>query len=66
MSINADGMSPHVLTFLVNIDSLSSQTMAPTASRSTRRKPTSCSRRISSRLPTHRRFRQYNGMGGKR
>ncbi len=66
MSINADGMSPHVLTFLVNIDSLSSPTTAPTAFRSTRRKPTPCGRRTSSRLLTRHRFRRCDSMEGER
>ena len=66
MSVNADGTSHHVLTFSVNIDSLSSRTTAPTAFRSTRRRPTPCGRRISSRFLTRRRFRRYNDMEGER
>lgn len=66
MSVNADGTSHHVLTFSVNIDSLSSPTTAPTAFRSTRRRPTPCDRKTCSRLPTLRRFRRYNDMEGER
>ena len=66
MSVNADGTSHHVLTFSVSIDSLSSQTTAPIAFRSTRKRPTPCGPRTSSRLPTLRRFRRYDSMEGKR